>query len=80
MSRVLVVGGSEEYSGAVYLAGIAALRSGAESVIVMAPEKVAWALNALSPDRGKIGKKKNRRVQTRLLPLRSEYSGRKKGS
>jgi len=50
MSRVLVVGGSEEYSGAVYLAGIAALRSGAESVIVMAPEKVAWALNALSPD------------------------------
>ena len=50
MKRVLIVGGSEEYSGAVYLAGIAALRSGAESVIVMAPEKVAWALNALSPD------------------------------
>ena len=50
MKRVLVVGGSEEYTGAVYLAGIAALRSGAESVIVMAPEKVAWALNALSPD------------------------------
>jgi len=50
MKRVLVVGGSEEYSGAVYLAGIAALRSGAESVIVMAPERVAWALNALSPD------------------------------
>lgn len=50
MGRVLVVGGSEEYSGAVYLAGIAALRSGAESVVVMTPEKVAWALNALSPD------------------------------
>lgn len=50
MKRVLVVGGSEEYTGAVYLAGIAALRSGAESVIAMAPEKVAWALNALSPD------------------------------
>ncbi len=48
--RVLVVGGSEAFTGAVYLAGIAALRSGAESVIVMAPEKVAWALNALSPD------------------------------
>ncbi len=48
--RVLVVGGSEEYVGAVYLAAIAALRSGAESVVVMAPEKVAWALNALSPD------------------------------
>ncbi|MDO8552609.1 MAG: NAD(P)H-hydrate dehydratase [bacterium] len=50
MRRVLVVGGSEEYSGAVFLAGIAALRSGAESVIIMAPEKVAWAINALSPD------------------------------
>ena len=48
--RVLIVGGSEEYTGAVFLAGIAALRAGAESVIVMAPEKVAWAVNALSPD------------------------------
>lgn len=48
--KVLVVGGSEEFTGAVYLTGIAALRSGAESVIVMAPERVAWALNALSPD------------------------------
>jgi NAD(P)H-hydrate epimerase len=50
MGNVLVVGGSEEYTGAVYLSAIAALRSGAESVVVMAPEKVAWALNALSPD------------------------------
>ncbi len=50
MGRVLVVAGSEEYPGAAYLASIAALRSGAESVIVMAPEKVAWVLNALSPD------------------------------
>ena len=48
--RVLVVGGSEEFVGAVYLAGIGALRGGAESVIIMAPEKVAWALNTLSPD------------------------------
>lgn len=50
MGRVLVVGGSEEYTGALYLAGVSALRTGAESVIVMAPERVAWALNALSPD------------------------------
>lgn len=48
--RVLVVGGSHEYVGAPYLAAIAALRSGAESVVVMAPEKVAWIINALSPD------------------------------
>lgn len=50
MKRVLVVGGSEEFVGALYLAAIAALRSGAESVIVMAPEKIAWAINILSPD------------------------------
>ncbi len=50
MERVLVVGGSEEYAGAVFLAGISALRAGAESVIIMTPEKVAWAVNALSPD------------------------------
>ncbi|MDO8523731.1 MAG: NAD(P)H-hydrate dehydratase [bacterium] len=50
MGRVLIVGGSREYTGALYLAGVAALRSGAESVLIMAPEKVAWAINALSPD------------------------------
>ena len=49
-TRVLVVGGSEEFAGAPYLAAIAALRAGAESVIVMAPARVAWAINALSPD------------------------------
>ena len=49
-SRVLVVGGSEEFVGAPYLAAIAALRAGAESVIVMAPERVAWVINSLSPD------------------------------
>lgn len=48
--RVLIVGGSPEYSGALALAGIAAMRSGAGSVIVAAPEKVAWAINAFSAD------------------------------
>ena len=48
--RVLVVGGSKEFSGAPQLAGVAALRYGAESVLVMTPEKVAWAINASSPD------------------------------
>lgn len=50
MERVLVVGGSEDFPGAAYLAGISALRSGAGSVIVMAPERAAWAINALTPD------------------------------
>lgn len=48
--RVLIVGGSLEYSGAVLLAGLAAFRSGADIVTVAAPEKVAWVLNSMSPD------------------------------
>ena len=48
--RVLIVGGSLEYTGAVLLAGLAAFRSGVDNVTVAAPEKVAWALNTMSPD------------------------------
>ncbi len=48
--KILVVGGSKDYIGAVALAGLAALRSGADWVTVVAPEKVAWAVNCLSPD------------------------------
>jgi NAD(P)H-hydrate epimerase len=48
--KVLVIGGSKEYVGAVALAGLAALRSGCDWVTVAAPEKVAWAINTLSPD------------------------------
>lgn len=48
--KVLAVAGSKEYVGAVALAGIAALRAGADWVTVAAPEKVAWAINSLSAD------------------------------
>ncbi len=48
--RVLVIGGSEEYPGAVYLASVAALRMGADLVRIAAPEKVAWTINSLCPD------------------------------
>ncbi|HLG23671.1 MAG TPA: NAD(P)H-hydrate dehydratase [Candidatus Nanoarchaeia archaeon] len=47
---VLAVGGSEEFVGAITLSGLAALRSGADLVKIIAPEKVAWAINAYSPD------------------------------
>lgn len=47
---VLIIGGSEEYTGAVILAGLAALRAGCDSVTVAAPEKVAWAINRYCPD------------------------------
>jgi len=48
--RVLVIGGSKTYVGAVALAGIAALRAGCDVVTIAAPEKVAWAVNCLYPD------------------------------
>lgn len=48
--KVLIVGGSKQYSGALTLAGLAAMRAGVDWVTVAAPQKVAWAINALSPD------------------------------
>ena len=48
--RVLIVGGSKYFIGAVSLAGLAALRSGVDWVTIAAPEKVAWCVNNLSPD------------------------------
>ena len=47
---VLAVGGSKDFIGAITLAGLAALRSGCDLVKIIAPEKVAWAINAYSPD------------------------------
>jgi NAD(P)H-hydrate epimerase len=46
----LIVGGSEDYVGAVALAGLSALRTGCDTVTIAAPEKVAWTLNRMSPD------------------------------
>ena len=51
--RVLCIGGSEDYSGAPYLAAnaaIAALRAGVDIVTIAAPKKVAYAINSLNPD------------------------------
>jgi len=48
--KVLIIGGSRDYVGAVALAGLAALRSGVDWVTIAAPEKVGYAINALSPD------------------------------
>lgn len=48
--RLLIIGGSVDYIGAVMLAGMAAFRSGIDIVTIAAPEKVAWAINTFSPD------------------------------
>ena len=47
---VLIVGGSEEYPGAVMLASLAALRAGADLGIAAAPSRVAWCVNSRIPD------------------------------
>ena len=46
----LIIGGSEDYVGAVVLAGLAALRTGCDKVTIAAPDKVAWTVNRYSPD------------------------------
>jgi len=48
--NLLIVGGSEDYVGAPTLAGLAALRAGCDSVTIASPEKVAWAINYITPD------------------------------
>ena len=48
--RILVVGGSKDYSGAPAIAGMAAIGAGADLVYVAAPEKAAEAIKSTSPD------------------------------
>ncbi|MCJ7613957.1 NAD(P)H-hydrate dehydratase [Candidatus Bathyarchaeota archaeon] len=47
--RLLVVGGSNVFSGAPALAAMAALRTGVDVVTVAAPEKTAQAISSMSP-------------------------------
>jgi hydroxyethylthiazole kinase-like uncharacterized protein yjeF len=47
--RLLVVGGSDVFSGAPALVAMAALRVGADVVTVAAPEKTAYAISSMSP-------------------------------
>jgi len=48
--RLLVIGGSETFSGAPTLVAFAALRTGVDLAYVAAPEKTAYAISAISPD------------------------------
>ncbi|TFG10112.1 NAD(P)H-hydrate dehydratase [Candidatus Thorarchaeota archaeon] len=48
--RILVVGGSDVYSGAPALSGLAALRTGADLVSIIAPEPVVPAIRSYSPN------------------------------
>lgn len=48
--RVLVIGGSEVYSGAPTLVSLAAMRTGVDIVYLAAPAKTALAISSISPD------------------------------
>lgn len=48
--RLLVIGGSETYSGAPALVALAALRTGVDLVFVAAPEKTATSIASFSPN------------------------------
>ena len=48
--RLLIVGGSETYSGAPTLAALAALRTGVDLVYIAAPRDTAYAISSISPD------------------------------
>ena len=48
--RLLIVGGSETYSGAPTLAALAALRAGVDLVYIAAPKETAYAISSISPD------------------------------
>ncbi|MEM3672851.1 MAG: NAD(P)H-hydrate dehydratase [Candidatus Bathyarchaeia archaeon] len=48
--RLLVIGGSETFSGAPAMVALAALRTGADLAYVAAPVKTAHTISAMSPD------------------------------
>jgi len=48
--RLLVIGGSETFSGAPALVALVALRTGVDLAYVAAPEKTAYAISSMSPD------------------------------
>lgn len=48
--KVLIIGGSKEYSGAPAIAGMSAIASGADLVYIMAPESSANSIKSYSPD------------------------------
>jgi len=48
--RLLVIGGSEVYSGAPVLVALAALRTGVDLAYIATPQKTAYAISSISPN------------------------------
>ncbi|MCW4053119.1 MAG: NAD(P)H-hydrate dehydratase [Candidatus Bathyarchaeota archaeon] len=70
--KLLVVGGSETYSGAPLLAALAALRTGVDLVYVAAPEKTAFEISSMSPNIIAI-KLKGKHLNEDNVPQISQY-------
>lgn len=48
--RILVIGGSETYSGAPALSGMGAIQSGVDLVSILAPQKISNVIRSYSPE------------------------------
>jgi NAD(P)H-hydrate epimerase len=70
--KLLVVGGSETYSGAPALVALAALRTGVDLVYVAAPEKTAYAISSMTPDLITL-KLEGKRLNPDSVPQIKEY-------
>ncbi|NIT04002.1 NAD(P)H-hydrate dehydratase [Candidatus Saccharibacteria bacterium] len=70
--RLLVVGGSEVFSGAPALVALAALRAGVDLTYIAAPEKTARAISSMSPDLITV-KLKGKHLNSRNLPVIAHY-------
>ena len=70
--RLLVIGGSNVFSGAPALAGMAALRTGVDLVIIAAPEKTANVISSMSPSLISL-KLKGKHLSSSNLPVLQSY-------
>jgi len=70
--RLLVIGGSNVFSGAPALAGMAALRTGVDLAIIAAPEKTAQMISTMSPSLISL-KLKGKHLSSSNLPVLQSY-------
>ena len=70
--RLLVVGGSEVFSGAPALVAMAALRAGVDLTYIAAPEKTARAISSMSPALITV-KLEGKHLNSRNTPIIKQY-------
>ncbi len=70
--KLLVVGGSEVFSGAPALVAMAALRAGADLTYIAAPEKTARAISSMSPALITV-KLVGKHLNSRNMPIIKQY-------